>query len=111
MEGTMGRPSARRFGIIDCMGIVTVATGIELSFWVHAVITSLPGVDRADQLRKFLPQRIIEQSPPAIAVGSAWAALAFDGRWRADPSWLDRLGRILECIGWVTRSGSRSCCG
>jgi hypothetical protein len=77
-----------------CVG-VTVATGISLSFWVHAVITSMPGIGWADQPREFIPQRITDPAPPAIAVGSVWAVLALDRRWRPEPKWLDRLGRIL----------------
>ena len=34
------------------------------------------------------------------AVASAWLLLAVSGRWRAEPGWLDRLGRILGAY-WV----------
>jgi hypothetical protein len=36
-------------------------------------------------------------------VAGAWLLLALSGRWRADPGWIDRLGRLLGCcwIGWM----------
>jgi hypothetical protein len=36
---------------------------------------------------------------PAIsyAVATSWAILACSGRWRTEPSWLDRAGRV---VGW-----------
>jgi hypothetical protein len=38
---------------------------------------------------------------PAIA--GAWLLLALSGRWKSDPGWMDRLGRLLGCcwIGWL----------
>lgn len=40
--------------------------------------------------------------PVRPAVLGAWLLLALSGRWRADPGWMDRLGRLLGwCwIGW-----------
>jgi hypothetical protein len=37
---------------------------------------------------------------PPFAVASAWAMLALTSRWRARPSWIDRLGRLLG-LGWI----------
>ncbi len=36
-------------------------------------------------------------------VAGAWLLLALGGRWRPDPGWIDRLGRLLGCcwIGWI----------
>jgi hypothetical protein len=31
----------------------------------------------------------------AVGVAAAWASLALSGRWRAEPSWIDRAGRAL----------------
>lgn len=36
--------------------------------------------------------------PPAVV--SAWLVLAFCGRWRAEPSWIDRTGRVFGSF-WV----------
>jgi hypothetical protein len=37
---------------------------------------------------------------PPFAVAFAWATLALGGRWRADRSWVDRLGRVLG-LAWI----------
>ena len=89
-----GRRRPRPPGLAACVGVI-VATGISLSFWVHVVITSIPGIGWADEPWEFIAQQIIDPTPPAIAVGSVWAVLALDRRWRPEPGWLDRLGRIL----------------
>jgi hypothetical protein len=34
------------------------------------------------------------------AVLAAWAALRLGGRWRSEPNWIDRAGRILGAF-WV----------
>ncbi len=34
------------------------------------------------------------------AVAGSWLALAIGGRWRPEPSWIDRLGRALGCF-WL----------
>ena len=77
-----------------CVGVI-VATGFSLALWVDNVITSILGVGWAEEPWEFLPQQIIDPTPPAIAVGSVWAVLALDRRWRPEPRWLDRLGRFL----------------
>jgi hypothetical protein len=33
---------------------------------------------------------------------SAWFVLAVSGRWRPEPSWIDRSGRVLA-IAWIVR--------
>ena len=34
------------------------------------------------------------------AVAVSWLMLAISGRWRAEPSWVDRWGRVLGCT-WI----------
>jgi hypothetical protein len=36
----------------------------------------------------------------AASVGSSWVMLLAGGRWRADPGWSDRLGRLLS-VAWL----------
>jgi hypothetical protein len=36
----------------------------------------------------------------SMAVAAAWLLLAVSGRWRSEPGWLDRLGRILGTF-WI----------
>jgi hypothetical protein len=33
---------------------------------------------------------------------SAWFVLAVSGRWRPEPSWIDRSGRVLA-VAWIVR--------
>ena len=47
----------------------------------------------------------VEQVAPSllvypVAIPLAWAALAMSGRWRPEPGWIDRLGRLLG-ICWI----------
>jgi hypothetical protein len=42
----------------------------------------------------------IVQSRIAVAVPAAWFILAWSGRWRSEPSWIDRLGRTLGAY-WI----------
>jgi hypothetical protein len=96
----VGRGPGRRRpmppGVAAGVGVI-VATCISLSIWVHTVVTSMPGGGWAwaELPWEFIPQGIIDPTPPAIAVGSVWAVLALDRRWRPEPAWLDQLGRIL----------------
>jgi hypothetical protein len=43
---------------------------------------------------------LIVLSRVSIAVPAAWFILAWSGRWKAEPSWIDRLGRILGAY-WI----------
>ena len=35
------------------------------------------------------------QVPCQLSVAAAWVSLALSGRWRSEPSWIDRTGRVL----------------
>lgn len=72
------------------------------------------GIDRfnelADQLlRRYLTTQspmiyLIETDLPTYLAGTAvlisWLILALGGRWRGEPTWIDRVGRIAG-IGWL----------
>jgi hypothetical protein len=47
--------------------------------------------------------------PLARAVVVAWVILLLSGRWRSEPSWIDRLGRALGVfwIVWAVLEGVR----
>lgn len=34
------------------------------------------------------------------AIVAAWSILAISGRWKAEPTWTDRLGRVLGAT-WI----------
>jgi hypothetical protein len=40
--------------------------------------------------------------PVPVAILGAWSALAICGRWSPEPSWIDRLGRILG-VFWIVK--------
>jgi hypothetical protein len=40
---------------------------------------------------------------PGYAVAGAWLILVCAGRWRPDPNWIDRAGRLLG-LGWILTS-------
>ena len=46
---------------------------------------------------------IIWQMLNGLAVVAAWMTLFLGGRWRAEPSWIDRLGRAIG-VYWVMNS-------
>ena len=35
-----------------------------------------------------------------FAIAGAWLLLALSGRWRAEPGWIDRLGRLMGAV-WI----------
>lgn len=39
-----------------------------------------------------------------FGVVSCWGLMAASGRWRAEPTWIDRLGRALG-VGWIVAAG------
>jgi hypothetical protein len=39
--------------------------------------------------------RAVQPLPLAAAVAGSWLVLFMDGRWRPEPSWLDRMARCL----------------
>ena len=48
----------------------------------------------------WLVHSVSEPSPIAIAVLTSWTLMAAFGRWRPEPSWIDRVGRAVG-FSWV----------
>jgi len=46
------------------------------------------------------PPHLLLAFSAASAVGSAWLILFVGGRWRAEPGWIDRFGRLLGAV-WL----------
>jgi hypothetical protein len=40
----------------------------------------------------------------SFAVAGGWSVLAFSGRWRSEPSWIDRTGRATG-VAWIATVG------
>jgi len=93
------RPPLRRLlrqpGAAAC-GAVSLCLG-----WKTLLLVLMLGVPQPHNLvRIYLGDgdAIVPWAAPAVA--GAWFVLALTGRWRADPSWLDRLGRTIG-FSWL----------
>jgi hypothetical protein len=102
------RPYPRHAGIIACyaatIGLATSALISSSFYLVHVLEDS--GVIRkilSHQRQMHLPPPFGEAPLEEIIGGvvfGAWAALAATRRWRSEPTWIDRLGRVLAAI-WI----------
>ena len=70
---------------------VVVAGGFALAFFIRA---------------KYKPQwsdytaQAIDVHGTAMAITAAWVILALSGRWRAEPTWIDRSCRVIG-LAWI----------
>lgn len=84
---------AREPGVVACAAALVAATlgGLKIALWM----AFRPWRSRADGLWPWDQAwyMIMEYVYPSVAF--AWLTLAISGRWRADPGWQDRLGRVL----------------
>jgi hypothetical protein len=48
----------------------------------------------------YFATRTIPSPSVGMAVAASWGALALAGRWRAEPGWLDRAGRVVGAL-WI----------
>jgi hypothetical protein len=90
------RRLSRQPGTMACL-MATVAIGLSVEFgaieWVMA--------DQRDDAREWLVVQIMAFSPRAgLAVFWCWVTMALSGRWRPEPTWLDRLCRLLG-FAWL----------
>ena len=101
------RPRPRRARLARQPGLVAcIAALVAMASWsVGAVIewSFLDGVQPhgfGPRLESFLGISFWAGSSawapgPGVAVTAAWVVLVLGGRWRAEPVWIDRLGRIV----------------
>ena len=95
------RPRRRRLwsrpGFTACVSAVlgVVAKAVESGVGLHASLGTWPGWDR------FAMTVLWQEWPYAgPAVAGAWLGLACSGLWRAEPSTIDRLGRLVG-LAWL----------
>jgi hypothetical protein len=90
------RPSLRRVGrqpgSIACT-VATVAMAIE-ALWIASLLARGSGCINASTVFVGYAQQV------SFAVVGGWVTLALSGRWRSEPGWIDRIGRILGVI-WI----------
>jgi hypothetical protein len=84
------RPRASMGDLLRQPGAVAALAMVFGLFWgTGALVTWFPG--RFDGM---------SAAPSAIggAVAIAWGGLALSRRWRSEPGWIDRVGRLLGCL-------------
>lgn len=47
--------------------------------------------------------RLLQLDVYGLVVSASWLVLAISGRWRAEPDWIDRAGRVLG-VAWILSS-------
>ena len=103
LRTTAPRPRFQTPGSSACVTVVIVSFCMLL-FYSHNVI----GYLRAAPTRIWSDSRywsnialyVLTPMPLAASVAAAWSIMALDGRWRPEPTWLDRSGRAVG-IYWI----------
>jgi hypothetical protein len=79
-------------GIAACLS-VSAASLLSVCFgWDQPFITGTG----SSGIISIAALRAVQPLPLAAAVAGTWLVLAFDRRWRPEPSWIDRMAR---CVG------------
>lgn len=92
-----GRLARRPGHAACCVAALALAVGAvhELTRFAFRALTERPS--------SFHESWVTVSARVGPAIAGAWLLLALSGRWRSDPGWSDRLGRLLGCcwIGWL----------
>jgi hypothetical protein len=107
------RPSLRRLArqpgsvALGCMALALMSEGILLAIgWAVApTFDQLLPLPKTPGYVTVFPARdlslIYRFGFVGMAIAVSWLMLAISGRWRPEPSWIDRTGRCLG-IWWIT---------
>lgn len=99
------RPSLRRLGyqpgLVACLSVSLMAFFLLLEN-APVLISSKRGL--RDELADLLMGVSTHTKLLAPTVAVAWLVLAIGRRWRADPGWIDRLGRFVGLMWLVILS-------
>ena len=91
------RRLSRQPGTMACL-IATVAIGLSAAFGAIGWVME----DQRDDAMEWLAVQSLAVPPQAgAAVFWCWVTMALSGRWRPEPTWLDRLCRLLG-LAWLT---------
>src|SRR5262249_20666667 len=96
----------RRPGAVACLASFAFALIIAGMLAIIAVEANFvgPGERLIDLPRRpIMVYVVLYCKLIGIAVAGAWLALAASGRWRPEPTWIDRLGRALG-LTWIAVS-------
>jgi len=104
------RRLSRRPGAVACAAVVaSLVVNVAFYLLFYALVSSLPGSDAGWFFRlPGLLRCIADDSggparPRGEAIAVCWSILWLSGRWRAQATWLDRLGRAIAVI-WLIAS-------
>lgn len=97
--------SARRPGTA-----ATYATVVALVYAVLFYLLQRLAIDRMGNLFVFEIMFVVRCLPVIVgfAIVSSWTTLLIAGRWRAEPIWIDRLGRIVA-TAWIAAGLFTTC--
>jgi hypothetical protein len=86
--------------VIACWVGMTTAMGRAVEFSEHAIIANAVVHSRGSFALYPVTGRnlVIYADRVGFAIAGAWLSLWLSGRWRPEPTWVDRLGRAL---GWL----------
>jgi hypothetical protein len=101
------RPRRRRLG---CQPGFLGACAANLAIVFFGVLSAvvLARGERSEDLTAVL---LVFAAPTYIglAVSASWLTLFVGGRWRAEPSWIDRVGRAMGAI-WIAEAALGTIC-
>jgi hypothetical protein len=97
MPGTSRRRVRGGPGVMSCFlaAITFILGGLALALF-PLVTTGLGGIEQVIEVGLYVLPGIV-----GLAVVSCWITMALLGQWRPEPSWVDRLGRLLGAA-WMT---------
>ncbi len=91
-------------GAVACFTVVFVGLGLYASHLMETMIaeyrmpTGMLSRDTFELRIWFFFNTISDEF--GYVVAAAWSVLAVGGRWRPEPGWIDRSGRVLGCC-WI----------
>jgi hypothetical protein len=96
MPGTNRRRVRDRPGVMSCFlaAIAFILGGLALA--VFPLVTTGPGgIEQVIEVELYVVPGIM-----GFAVVSCWITMVLLGQWRPEPTWVDRLGRLLGAA-WI----------
>jgi hypothetical protein len=94
---------ARQPGLIAAFASGVTMIWIGAQFMVIGLVVDLEYLSSAITSQVVLWPIFI-----GLAVAVSWMTLLIGGRWRAEPSWIDRLGRVMG-VGWIVAGLAVAC--
>jgi hypothetical protein len=99
-------PRPRRLRLARQPGfIATFAAGVALVIVGVAYGALSVGADFSHTMSEAYLVSVFAPGFIGLAVLVSWLTLLVGGRWRAEPSWIDRLGRVMGAV-WIVELGA-----